>query len=220
MTCLRWSMGMAKNYETLIFDLGGVLYHIDINHTINAFKNLGLMHFEKIYNLSEQTLLIDQFERGEIDGEGFLTGLQPHFHNVVDAADVIDAWNAMLLGMPQPSLDALQELAQDYTLILLSNTNEFHIEHLNKELQHNYKIDGLQQLFDHVIYSYKVGMRKPEEDIFEHALELAGDDPADILFIEDSAKNAEAAAKLGINTHVMPRNGDLREELRKLGLFN
>jgi putative hydrolase of the HAD superfamily len=52
-------------------------------------------------------------------------------------------------------------------------------------------------MFDAVVISAEVGMRKPEPRIFVHAAELLGLPPADCVFIDDIEQNIAAAEELG-----------------------
>jgi len=57
-------------------------------------------------------------------------------------------------------------------------------------------------LFDAVIISHEVGMRKPEARIFAYTAQILGVPPADCVFIDDIAANiaaAEAAGMTGIH---------------------
>jgi putative hydrolase of the HAD superfamily len=61
-----------------------------------------------------------------------------------------------------------------------------------------YPVDVLAELFDAVVISAEVGMRKPEERIFRHAASLLGLDPAECVFIDDIEANVRAAEALGM----------------------
>jgi putative hydrolase of the HAD superfamily len=54
------------------------------------------------------------------------------------------------------------------------------------------------ELFDVVVISGEVGMRKPEEAIFLHAARALGLAPAECVFIDDMQANVTAAAALGM----------------------
>ena len=57
----------------------------------------------------------------------------------------------------------------------------------------------LDELFDVVIDSSEVGVRKPDPRIFELTLErVGGVDPADAVFLDDYAGNVSAAEKFGM----------------------
>ena len=55
-------------------------------------------------------------------------------------------------------------------------------------------------MFDVVVISGEVGMRKPEERIFRHAVSLLGLAPADCVFVDDIEVNTKAAEAIGMTT--------------------
>lgn len=55
------------------------------------------------------------------------------------------------------------------------------------------------EMFDAVVISAEVGMRKPEPRIFLHAAELLGLAPAECVFIDDIEANITAAESLGFS---------------------
>ena len=54
------------------------------------------------------------------------------------------------------------------------------------------------ELFDSVVISCEVGMRKPEPEIFRHAAELIGLPPAACVFVDDVEANISAAEACGM----------------------
>ena len=54
------------------------------------------------------------------------------------------------------------------------------------------------ELFDVVVISSEVGMRKPEERIFRHAASLLGLEPRECVFIDDVQANVVAAEAIGL----------------------
>jgi putative hydrolase of the HAD superfamily len=53
-------------------------------------------------------------------------------------------------------------------------------------------------LFDAVVISGEVGMRKPEPDIYRHTLDLLGRAPGEAVFVDDLEANVRGAAAVGI----------------------
>jgi epoxide hydrolase-like predicted phosphatase len=73
----------------------------------------------------------------------------------------------------------------------------------------------LDELFDVVIDSSEVGVRKPDRRIYELTLlELGGVDPSRSVFLDDYVGNVEAARRLGLHGIVVDR--DPTEALREL----
>jgi putative hydrolase of the HAD superfamily len=65
---------------------------------------------------------------------------------------------------------------------------------------------GLDDEFDALILSYRVGARKPQAAIYEAALEAAkGVAPADAVFVDDQAAYCDGAAAVGIGTLMIHR---------------
>jgi len=61
-------------------------------------------------------------------------------------------------------------------------------------------------MYHAVVISAEVGMRKPEERIFRHAVELIGLAPGECVFIDDMEANVRAAEALGMHgmLHTQP----------------
>jgi putative hydrolase of the HAD superfamily len=63
-------------------------------------------------------------------------------------------------------------------------------------------------MFDAVVISAEVGMRKPEERIFRHAVEQLGLEPEECVFVDDLEANVTAAETIGM-TGVLHREPDV-----------
>jgi putative hydrolase of the HAD superfamily len=60
--------------------------------------------------------------------------------------------------------------------------------------------DDALTLFDHVIESSKVGVRKPDPRFYELACERSGVAPAEAVFLDDLGVNLKPAAAMGMTT--------------------
>jgi epoxide hydrolase-like predicted phosphatase len=69
---------------------------------------------------------------------------------------------------------------------------------LSNSWGNEYPRDGWADMFDVVVISGEVGMRKPEPRIFHHTLGLLGLDPGQCAFVDDLPPNVRAAADLGM----------------------
>lgn len=54
--------------------------------------------------------------------------------------------------------------------------------------------------FHHVVESSKVGVRKPELSFYEQACDLAGVEPAEVVFLDDLGINLKPAKAMGMTT--------------------
>jgi len=83
---------------------------------------------------------------------------------------------------------------------VLSNTIDIY-----REIQERAGI-GRNDGFDPVIYSWRVGLRKPDPRIFELALKELGATPEQVIFIDDKAEHIRAAGLIGMKTILFKDN--------------
>lgn len=203
--------------KNIIFDLGGVILNIDYQLTISAFKELGITNFDEIYTQAKQNNLFDDYEAGRINSTSFIKGLQAYLPSQPSEADIIDAWNAMLLDLPQERLKFISGLRNSYNTSLLSNTNPIHIDRFHEIVKKENGIDSLDAFFDHVHFSSDLGMRKPDPEIFTHVCQLHGYETEETLFIDDSIQHVNGAESAGIKAVLLDTtNNDIISLLRSL----
>lgn len=192
---------IANKYKNIIFDLGGVLLNIDHTRTAKAFSSFGLTDFSTLFSAAQQKHLFDLYEKGLISSQNFRNQIKTYCNNNIDDATIDMAWNAMLLDLPPERLRLLQILKNTNRTFLLSNTNEIHIETFNAYLQKTFGIIDLSGYFEKMYLSYKLGMRKPDAEIFELVLSKNNLNPNETLFIDDSIQHIEGAKKMGIQAY-------------------
>ena len=103
----------------------------------------------------------------------------------------------MLLNIPVKRIEMLERLKPGYRLFILSNTNSIHVERFEK-MAPGY--NTLSELFDSAFYSHLLGVRKPDQTIFEAVIAQASLDVTSTLFVDDLPANIEAAKQLGFKT--------------------
>lgn len=190
--------------KAIIFDFGDVFINLDIDgFTQNAFK-----HF-KIEAFSEEMVAFNSFyEQGLISTEEFLEFYTENFPKLSKEA-LIDIWNYMLKDFPKHRLEFIQQLKESskYKLILLSNTNELHIDWIKKHVPF---YETFKSCFDAFYLSHEIYLRKPNRDIFEFVLNENGLSAKECLFIDDNTQNIKTADSLGIATwHISPKTEDI-----------
>lgn len=204
--------------KNIIFDLGGVIINLDYGKTIAEFNKISEEPFEEIFTQLQQSPFFDQFDKGEISEVDFFSDILKALSIEISHKQFVNAWNAMLLDFPIERLELLKKLKTKYRLFLLSNTNETHIAQLEVDLynQHGYK--NLEPFFEKVYYSCRIGMRKPDKEIFEFVLQENKLDPAETVFIDDSPQHVKGALKAGINAHFLAKGKDMIDLIRELNL--
>ena len=115
---------------------------------------------------------------------------------------------------PVPKMiELFKNLKSKYRLKIVSLNNE------GLELS-RYRVETfkLNDLFDFFVTSCFVNMRKPDENIYKLAINLAYSKCEESLFIDDRYFNVETAANLGINAFQHKDYKTTREELARYGL--
>lgn len=191
--------------KTLLFDFGDVFINLDKEAPFKEMKKIG------IHSLSNEMIEINKlYETGKIDTNKFLEFYHQKFSNVTKD-QISEAWNSIILDFPEYRLEFLEELAKSkkYQLILLSNTNDLHIEKVIEKMT-KVKFKRFKNCFDAFYFSQEIHLRKPNSDIFEFVLNTHKINPEECFFIDDTKENTESAKKLGIQTwNLIPGNEDV-----------
>lgn len=204
--------------RNIIFDLGGVILNINFPMTVEAFRKLGIENIDEIYTGYVQNKFFDSFDRGLISESDFINELKSKIPESISDQQILDAWNSMLRDFPADRVELLKDLKVKYKLFMLSNTNSIHFSVYNKQLKDTFGISDLSQLFDKSYFSFQLGMRKPDLDIYNYVLENSRIIAGETLFIDDSVANIKAAEKLGIRTLLYDGSVSLRNVLAGFGI--
>ena len=191
---------VPQNIKNIIFDFGAVIYDIDIDKTVLAFKALNITHYDTfdqfIASQANANIFLD-IETGKISPKEFRDAIRATVDLKISDKAIDFAWNAMLVGYVKERLDLLCELKTKYRTFLLSNTNSIHWDYFSNQLQ-ELGYSGLHELFEKDYYSHHLGMRKPDLNIFKHVLKDSNLVARETLFLDDNLMNIEAARMDGI----------------------
>ena len=179
--------------KTLVFDFGNVFLNLDIDGALQtALEKFKLKEFPE-----EMTAINCLYEQGLISTDEFIEFYTNNF-NTLSKEEIIDLWNFMLKDFPTHRLDFLKELkaSSKYNLILLSNTNELHIDWVKENISF---FEDFKNCFDKFYLSHEIQLRKPNADIYEFVLKENNIKAEDTLFIDDKKENTEAASIIGFH---------------------
>lgn len=177
--------------DTIIFDFGDIFINLNKDAMKNAFHTLELEEWN-----DDMRKLNTSFEVGKISETEFLSGMQKHVPNA-SLENIKANWNTILMDFPLYRLEFLQMLSEKYRLFLLSNTDSIHIEHFQETVGESFYSD-FYRCFENVYFSFELGIRKPDEEIFNYLLKKHELSPKRTLFVDDKKENTDAASKLGI----------------------
>ena len=180
--------------KTLIFDFGDVFINLDKQGAMdNALQLFKLNGFE-----SDMISINMQYEIGKISTSEFIAFYKNKFPNLSEK-QIIEAWNYIIRDFPLHRLEFVQKLAKnnDYKRIILSNTNEMHIDFIKENVPF---YNEFKDCFDKFYLSHEINLRKPNTDIYEFVLNESNLKANECLFIDDTTDNTNSASRLGIHT--------------------
>ncbi len=209
-------------YRNIIFDLGAVIIDIDYNRTADAFRALGLMHFDELYSQKKQDHFFDRFEKGEMSVAEFREEVKKHLPATITDKEIDHAWNAMLIGIPKSRYTWLEEIGKKHRIFLLSNTNRIHVDAFSELIDREFGIARFEALFEKTYYSCNIGMRKPDAEVFHHVLSQNKLVLNETLFIDDSIQHIEGARAIGLRVLFLEKGRTVESafELEKNHMHN
>ena len=197
--------------RSIFWDVGGVLLTDawDRTERIAALEHFRLD--EKEFHARHE-MAVSSFERGKITLDEYLDGTVFYRDRSFTRQAFVDYMFSLSRPVPE-ALDFARSLADSGKYFMGTINNE------SRELNlHRIEKYGLRGIFQLLVSSCFVGLRKPEPDIYHLALEITQKPPEECCFIDDRALNLECAAKLGMHTIEMQTLDQLRKDLEKLGV--
>jgi len=192
-------MSRPPRLEAVLFDFGGVFLDSPFA-AVRAFGERAGIPDDGVLELVFGRYDADtdhpwhRLERGEID----LAVARQEILDLSAAAghrvDLFDAFAELVRAGIRDEMVAVAREVRDAGLksaIVTNNVREFG-ESWRAMLP-------VAELFDAIVDSHEIGMRKPDPRIFEHALEkLGGVAPGRTVFLDDFEGNVAAAERLGL----------------------
>lgn len=191
----------------LLFDFGGVLTDLDASLPIAAFDRLGF-DLRPYLGTFRQKGPFSEIERGTMSIAAFCDSLRASgVRSDTTNKEIIAAWASFLTGVPTERLEMLLKIKQHYSVNVLSNTNEIHWQQAEEDF---FRYKGLQvnDFFDHIFLSCRLGMEKPAPELFRHCVECLGVEPEEVLFLDDSEVNCQAARDCGLKALIAPSGSE------------
>ena len=202
---------LLNNISTIIFDLGGVVLNLDPQLSIKAFAEQSTLSEDDVLSRFMKSDWSHAFERGEITAAEFRNEIRNNLEINLADDEIDQAWSAMLLDLPLTRLNILGGLRNKYQTFVLSNTNAIHIEVFNKIVADSTGGNSIENYFDKIYYSHKIGLRKPDKAIYEYIISRNNLLPETTLFIDDMKSNIKGAVSVGLNTFHLINQEHLEE---------
>jgi putative hydrolase of the HAD superfamily len=202
---------MVDMHKAILFDLGRVLIHFDFRRGYRALEGLCPHAAEEIPRRLAGTGLVERFETGLVEPRDFVDQICQALDMKVDYDQFRVIWSSIFTDVLIPE-SMLEGLKRRYRLVLVSNTNALHFEMIRETYAH------LLRHFDDLVLSYEVRAMKPQPEIFQAAVELAGCLPQECFYTDDIAAYIEAAKQMGIDAVQFESRAQLEGEMRSRGI--
>lgn len=198
------------SFQLVIFDLGGVLVHMKPALMIRRLAAETGQTVEVLERVLVDPALLEQLELGRMTPRQYFDQLARRLKLSWSFEEFVAAWNG-ILSENTDTTGLLQRLWDRYTILVLTNTNILHDEHIRRTWP----------VFDrvhHWLASYQIGLRKPEPQIYELALRTAQTPPHSAIYIDDVEEHVLVARGMGLTAVHFTDGKMLEEDLRQAGL--
>ena len=202
------------NYKAVIWDFGGVITSSPFE-AFNKFEldnNLPKDIIRTINSENPDDNAWAKFERNDIDINEFDTLFSKEADKKgfqISGKQVVK----LLSGdIRKPMVDFLLSLKENYKLGCITNniqnSKDDKVNHLNQASQ-------VMKIFDHIIESSKVGLRKPDPKIYYMSCDALGVKPEECIYLDDLGINLKPARKIGMTTIKVIDPNEAIDEVKK-----
>jgi putative hydrolase of the HAD superfamily len=196
-------MTMKTEIKAVLWDFGGVISTSPFEAFRRFEEQRGLPRdfLRQVNSTNPHSNAWACFERGEIDAAAF--GERFHVEAKALGQDVHGSDILPLIsGELRPRMvAALKTVKTRYRIACLTNNMPTgHGAGMSANPEKAQAVAELLALFDAVVESSKVGVRKPEPAFYERACGLLGIQPAEAVFLDDLGINLKPAAAMGMTT--------------------
>ena len=198
--------------EAVVFDMDGVFRHWLSDHLSDAEDRLALDPGSIAREAFAQPQF-DQAMRGELSVEEWAAGIGERV--ATDDADlastVAQVWLESSWRLDDQMVDLARRVKSGGTTTAVLSNASTNLESDMTEMQ-------LDDVFDVVANSSRLGVCKPEPEIYAQVTRLVGVEPERILFVDDREPNVVAAVEAGWHAVVMRSVDRFDGVLRRLGI--
>ena len=183
-------------FSAVLFDLGGVVFDSPLDGFARYEKEIGLpTHFIRTLNsTNSDSNAWARFERGELTRDAFIEAFEAE---------------ALAAGHRIEGLRVLESLKGDVRPVMMEALRRLRASPLRTAAVTNNiapmgsgerDVSELLSLFDVVVESSVVGVRKPEEAFYKIALDALDAQPEECVYLDDLGVNLKPARAMGMTT--------------------
>jgi putative hydrolase of the HAD superfamily len=196
--------------KAITFDLDGVYFIKGKFNFLNAIVNLGVdrKDAEKVFFGDKMN---KQYKLGKMTDNQFWGWAINQWELDITVKELIDL---MIKGYEvNREVEKLVKKVRNngYKALICSNNFPARIKGLDERF--NFLKD-----FDVAVYSYEVGIAKPDKKIFQELVKLSGVSPKEIVFADDDIEKISGAKEVGIQAFLYEDFDKFVDKLKALGV--
>ncbi len=205
---------MNQGVKVILFDLGNVLIDLDYGIAVKRIAYFCKKSPKEIIDLLMSFNITSRFEEGKISPHDFYSHIKDMLDLKISYTRFVPIWNEIFfLSAKNRSVYSLaNNLRNNYRIAILSNINMLHYEYIKEHFP-------VFDIFSEVFASCKMGLVKPEPEIYKQVIEKLDVKPEEVFYIDDREELVKGAAALEINSFVFTDFKKLKSDLISLGVI-
>jgi putative hydrolase of the HAD superfamily len=197
------NMSHARTPSAVLWDFGGVILTSPFEAFNRYEAEIGLpKDFIRSLNARNgDTNAWAKMERSEVSLATFVELFEAEAR---EHGYALDGWRILqaLSGDIRPQMvEALRRCRQSFRVACITNNMKSgEGPGMARSPEKAKAVAEVMTLFEHVVESSKLGVRKPDPRIYRHACDLLGVRPEDCIYLDDLGINLKPARALGMRT--------------------
>ncbi len=194
---------MNDSIQAVLWDFGGVILSSPFDAFAAYERSAGLPeNFIRSLNArNPDTNAWARMERSEISTAEFASLFEAEAAaqgHRLDGQHVL----TLLSGIIRPEMvEALRRVRTRYRVACITNNvKNGEGPGMARDAERALQIARVMELFEHVVESSRLGLRKPDPRIYRHACELLGVEPRQCVYLDDLGINLKPARAMGMHT--------------------
>lgn len=190
--------------RNLVFDYGGVVVNVHASVVRQAFLDLRVARWKQLLYYRRIKRLKNDFIDGVRPTEEVLDEIHEVCGHGVSRQQLCHVMGLLAGELPPERIQRIASLRKRYRVYVLSNINETLWQTSARQIEDlGLRVDDC---FDGVFLSYKMGLAKPDEAIYRQMIAETGMCPAETLYFDDRLNNVETGLHLGFQAHHVASN--------------
>jgi putative hydrolase of the HAD superfamily len=193
----------AKIPRAVLWDFGGVILTspFEAFNRYEAEAGLPKDFIRSLNARNPDTNAWAKMERSEVSLEGFVTLFEEEARQ---QGHDVEGWKILqaLSGDIRPQMvEALRRCKSALRVACITNNMRAgEGPGMARSPEKTKAVAEIMSLFEHVVESSKIGLRKPDPRIYRHACDLLGVAPEHCIYLDDLGINLKPARELGMRT--------------------